>query len=171
MRLSSKNNLWLWFHRYTVMDSNSLPKNLCPLFWGGIFGIIFFLASPFLNIVTAYFAVKNKRDFLTEHADWDFDTGGFGGVCITFAILFLEFAGVFILTSEDISTASWWMWAFGWLLLPLCLGIIIGTIYLIYRIFKNKDDENTILVEGINAVYKSVCPLVSWEKGEDETNS
>ncbi|MBV1952603.1 MAG: hypothetical protein KUG64_10480, partial [Cycloclasticus sp.] len=97
-----KNNIWLWFYKY-YKKYDEVPSTICPLFWGGLLGLIFWFLAPFTNLIL-YIAmiVDNQgydKDLRSSFIEFKSDAGvaGVTMVVLNFAIIMGYLMGSIIL--------------------------------------------------------------------------
>lgn len=165
-----KLNSWyvrLWYYTYP----ETIPNNLCPLFWKLIVAILLFIPNVIFRIPTNIFNACQKHD-------WDkIDVGRTGmgilGYVITAAIgfiIWLEYNYIlwlFNAYSYDSVSAT-----FGGMVLCIAIVLIIRYFWLEHNAgytLENKLDKvsnklsNNIVINYTKAWYNNHCPKITWK--------
>lgn len=170
--LKEKNNLLLWFYRFNTTKIYEYPK-LCPLAWGGLMGIIFFITSPLVNLITFIKAKYYGDSFLQQVRD----EGNSGLTRFVFNLLIIGAYLMFVLVVasangpyDRLSDIPNWIYYYGWILaalgLSLVLTIVIGGVYLTDSL--SGSDNIKTATQAIKSKYESLCPEIKWIKKDED---
>lgn len=164
MELKEKGNLWLYFYRVGVSNPHALP-NLCPLFWGGIYGFLLMLFTPVATIVNLILANRKGESL---HRYYYHGIGAAAWFLIE-KVLFVVYMASVVVVGDifwDEETVPLWIWLIGWLApilgLALVIAITTGVIYL----FTEESPLNknaSIIKEFAKAKAGKYCPKINWK--------
>lgn len=183
MKLSKKNK-WLYFSKIYKYDMNYKPKNLCSLFWSGLFGFLLSIFSPIVIIIHFISSKINKRSFIKELHYSDNISNIIAGffidklIMLVYIMFLILYMSLFHPEETNFANLSWYEILFAPFLILLLFGIIILIGCLIFISIKNISEyiidlknkntkynkkEPSVVIEFIKSKKKKICPLIQWE--------
>ena len=166
----SKNSFWLKMYRFFLGQDDPrndyfdpLPKSLCPLFWGGLFGLFCALLSPFSIL---YFSLIDRDEYFLNKNEGII---GVVHVFITMAIIFCLHLGFLVGLFFELSNMGLILSSI--LFVPILSVILVFLIWLILEIpsFTAKTSYNlksSVPVQGVISIYNRICPLITYKDEE-----
>ncbi len=159
--------VWLWDYTY----SETVPNNLCPLFWKLAVAILLFIPNVIFRIPTNIFNACQKHDWNLI----DVARTGFGIIfyIATFGacwILYFEYN--YILWLFDAYSYDSLYATFGGIFLCIGIFLIIRYFWLEYNTgykIENVADtikekaSNNIIINYTKAWYNNHCPKITWK--------
>jgi hypothetical protein len=171
--LKAKYNIFLFGWRYMNNEYRERPDSVCPLFWKGSLGLIFFLLTPLVNLFSLVKSIINKDSFLrTVYYE---DMNGIGRLAIQIMIFIGYFAMVIIVTPNEInpfnlSEIPLWILLWGWLLPIVGMLIFVGGIYLVYKVITKLSKKTfkmggnlRVVTEAVKGKVNNMCPRITWK--------
>lgn len=157
MKLKSKNNLLLWFWRYNRENSiKARPYSICSLFWGGLFGILFFATSPAVNIYAFVESKATKKSFLETSLITKND--GFLLSALNF-VLCAGYATGVVISSEIFTLPLWFHYTIGWISILVFTAVVVGIAIRITLGFAEIGRK----LESKKNKQSKICAPIEWE--------
>lgn len=165
MELKEKGNLWLYFYRVGVSNPYVLP-NLCPLFWGGIFGFLLMLFTPVATIVNLILAKRQGKGLARYY--YINEAGAVVWFFLEKMLLSGYIASVVIVgdTFGYEESMPLWIWLIGWLAFPLGLALVVAIIIGVVYLFTEESPLNggaSVVREFTKARVGKYCPKINWK--------
>jgi hypothetical protein len=175
VKLGSKFNIFLFGWRYYHNYYREKPKSICPLFWEGMLGLILFIITPVVNLITLIKAIFQRESFL--RVAYLEDNRASQRFLYQIFLLFiywimvlcvLEYLGGMTFTLAE---TPLWVLLYGWIFPIIILGCLVGLIWLIimgvrkipHTIKINLPGNLLVIKEVISAKYNKMCWKIEWK--------